>query len=1220
MVGFISPGDRSSTYRSTRIIAKLDSLCPYVPKIFELSNASDLNKKSRPERFQLDDGRGMRTLLLLSLWSLGHAQCVEVSIVLEDAWGDGWNGATYELVNDFGIYGNGTLESGANETHVYCLEPGCYGILVDDGSEYPLEVSYTLQGITVAGGNTSTYFQLTEDTVIENGCAPSPMPTTVPTPEGAFFAAFDTLQSLVDSGTPEIALTEDVFFRTCDPIQPLHQCILIESAITIDGTYALDGRSATPLLEVRVALTLRGVQVRNADYGGAGAGVFVRSDANLTLTDVTMTNCRTGVNGGGIYADPGAFVVIFGGFYSRNAALDGAGGVFAGMGATLLIENATFDGNEAWSNGGAIDGIGLVSLTVRGGLFTRNFAGDGGCIHATATPLLIEDAHFENNSVWGTVEFFNNRGGALLIRESDSHIIRRSTFRGNFGIGAAMRADTIRDLRLEDCLLDKNRYHPGAVLSGGGAIDLASAHDLRITNLTATDNHCDSSLCDGAVLRARTSQNIVIDGSTFSSNGHTDGSGGVLSFTEDSRASVQASLFESNFCTEYGAVIYAVGIIDLNISTSTFRSNWNLNNAGSAIYFSSPQGRFRGGFVVVSGHTGGSPIYLEDDAESDVRGLTCENNTALDASGGCLHVVGGSLNVLGSTFRNNGASDGGAVSLQSCTAFVDAVDFVRNTAVRGGAIDAGESDVVFSGTNLTSNVAETGGAVSCDNAACTFRDDTVLQDNTATAIGGAVAGLQRTNVTCTKGCNARSNYAPQGGAFSISGATSLTVDASSTVSDNVAEVSGGAVSVQGRSSVALHGTFRGNKIETIGRGGVVFFELDDPSLQSSVENATMASNEADRGGCLFIADPGADVVVTGLRAEGNLATLQGGVIFAGGRVRLRAFNNRPFVAEGNEARSEGAVLACESNGNCVLDHLIARRNVMAIGAIFVDSGALTSLEMTNSVFVGNRAELGGSTISVGSLARALLIDVESRDDVSQGGVVVGNPRSNVTLIRLAIDNATVTSSSSGAITAVSAENLRLVDSSVTNIQGRAMSVATVTYLSMTGVRFERNTGPVDLEGTTAVMSNAQFLSNTNGGLRVAGGAVTVTDTVFSENDGSALVVTDGAQVMLANAEFRANSVVSLNGGAVTVSDARLNVSSTIFEANRAAAGGAVAVESNGIFTLDDSELRDNVAVSGDGGAVHLSGGATLVLLSRVIAQGNAAPNGGGGVLQCRNQV
>ena len=69
-----------------------------------------------------------------------------VTINMSDSFGDGWNGAVYELSSvDGTLIGSGTIEAGSTGADTYCLATGCYSITVTEG-DWPGEISWNISG------------------------------------------------------------------------------------------------------------------------------------------------------------------------------------------------------------------------------------------------------------------------------------------------------------------------------------------------------------------------------------------------------------------------------------------------------------------------------------------------------------------------------------------------------------------------------------------------------------------------------------------------------------------------------------------------------------------------------------------------------------------------------------------------------------------------------------------------------------------------------------------------------------------------------------------------------------------------------------------------------------------------------------------------------------------------------------------------------------------
>lgn len=89
-------------------------------------------------------------------WRCVSCGCVDNQIIVElfDSWGDGWNGATYSIVNSSGTtVASGGLPNGSFDSQTHCIPDGCYTMVLTAGS-FPGEISWTLNtGVsTISGG------------------------------------------------------------------------------------------------------------------------------------------------------------------------------------------------------------------------------------------------------------------------------------------------------------------------------------------------------------------------------------------------------------------------------------------------------------------------------------------------------------------------------------------------------------------------------------------------------------------------------------------------------------------------------------------------------------------------------------------------------------------------------------------------------------------------------------------------------------------------------------------------------------------------------------------------------------------------------------------------------------------------------------------------------------------------------------------------------------
>lgn len=74
-----------------------------------------------------------------------YGECVTLN--MNDSFGDGWNGGTATIINAATglVAGTGTFATGSSATAEFCLESGCYRLVVGGGT-FPGEMSWTLLG------------------------------------------------------------------------------------------------------------------------------------------------------------------------------------------------------------------------------------------------------------------------------------------------------------------------------------------------------------------------------------------------------------------------------------------------------------------------------------------------------------------------------------------------------------------------------------------------------------------------------------------------------------------------------------------------------------------------------------------------------------------------------------------------------------------------------------------------------------------------------------------------------------------------------------------------------------------------------------------------------------------------------------------------------------------------------------------------------------------
>ena len=93
-----------------------------------------------------------------------------VKIVMNDSWGDGWNGNTFVMTATSGdeVYSGTVPVSSSTNTETVCVNPGCYSISVDGGT-YQSEVSWEVfvteggEAVLEGGAPTSAFLSIGSD-------------------------------------------------------------------------------------------------------------------------------------------------------------------------------------------------------------------------------------------------------------------------------------------------------------------------------------------------------------------------------------------------------------------------------------------------------------------------------------------------------------------------------------------------------------------------------------------------------------------------------------------------------------------------------------------------------------------------------------------------------------------------------------------------------------------------------------------------------------------------------------------------------------------------------------------------------------------------------------------------------------------------------------------------------------------------------------------------
>ena len=265
-------------------------------------------------------------------------------------------------------------------------------------------------------------------------------------------------------------------------------------------------------------------------------------------------------------------------------------------------------------------------------------------------------------------------------------------------------------------------------------------------------------------------------------------------------------------------------------------------------------------------------IILNDTENTLITTCIFQDSIATDYFGSAVTTIGptGYFSIQNCTFRNNSASDGGAMRLYGSTGDVNITNctFQNNNAIShgggGGAMffdgpagNVGITDCTFQNNNATDRGASFGGAV---------------------WLSGSTGNVGITN--CTFQNNSATSRDGGGGAVFVDGPTGGVSITDSTFQNNSAGFSGGAVLLDGYpDNVGITNcTFQNNNATNVDAsyGGAV--GLSAPTGNVGITNCTFQSNSATYGGAgSFVSTD--NVIITNCTFQNNSATFDGGAAY-----------------------------------------------------------------------------------------------------------------------------------------------------------------------------------------------------------------------------------------------------------------------------------------------------------------------------------------------------
>lgn len=906
-----------------------------------------------------------------------------------------------------------------------------------------------------------------------------------------------------------------------------------------------------------------------AAYGGA-------ISVNRGTVDVTgiAFESNTATNGGAIYVDGGSLTV-------KNDDETSTTTKHAGV---LTASDCTFEGNEASGDGGAIylsnyaadatettEAAGTTAKLNKS-TFIKNATtgGNGGAVYAASVitakdtyGLTVEDCTFgaEGDTEYAsanTATANGKYGGAIYITTGNAQIVdtkflyNSACNGGGVGAQSANIIEIISDDKTENALFEGNKAT--YVKSGGQG---------------------------GAIRFWKTAEGTSVSGYTFESNTAT-GNGGAVQADQSTSLSVSKCVFNSNSTSADGGALQTWSSIA--VAGSEFYKN-SANNGG-AISFgrlsksSTVKDCTFGGTDTETGDLGntatvsGGAIYsaaqslaLSDDKELSVENVFIGNKATsteegATPNGGAICVVEGVTSVTEYEFKNNEATNGGAIYVSGYTASeVDyagtfeatTCEFTENKAsISGGAVyldssAAGTSATLSEATFTKNSTSGNGGAIS--NASVKTYDD------------AEQAALTITNCTIG-GSNVGNKASGNGGAiYSETSKVKLVGDSTLAIlEENKASGNGGAVYIYSGELQADGYKFKANNANSL--GGAI--RLVNQTITAKISNSEFISNTANNGGAIHNSSQCADGVEYSLIIEntifggeglGNSANVDGGAI---------------YNANGSAMKLVGAVASHYFQENKALTG--------QGGAIRVGTG---NLYIDGYTFKSNQAvESDGGAIQVNS---------------NNSEVIVKN--SNFT------ENKVASGKNGGAIYSKS-KLLDIDDTSFTNH----------TTATLGGAIYHENAdsnktgGTVSLDSTTSSSIANNTASENGGAIYMKHGLLETSGYTFSNNNAE-----NGGAVYLGEMLTEASTDEEGNAVAATYSSGNLTATGTTFTENEANYGGAIYALAGTVSIEGNSLFEKNKATTQQAGALYVADNAIVTKLDDSTFTGNTSKTSGGAI-------
>ena len=860
----------------------------------------------------------------------------------------------------------------------------------------------------------------------------------------------------------------------------------------------------------------------------SGASFYIRDDA----ADPDIHNCNfegglAGFSGAGAGANfTGAYIdcINIEPAFTNSAVMDfsllptsasiNAGLIFGALSATDL------DGNPRVHS--CVPDMGAYeNQTVAGGPITADttWASDTVFVHCDVDIADGATLTIDPGVVVMFMDSFRIKVEGRLLAQgtaADSiHFIPRS------GLWGGLRFDTI-DVSNDSSIVDYAVIRNAGKQFGGG-IWFNWTNIVRISNSTIID--CQASINGGAI--AIDNGSPVIRKNNIQRNTASGLGGGIFTYTF-CQSNIQDNVFSENQAADGGGLF--IGFGGTPMITGNHLSKNTANNGGG----------------IVIGYNS-APLFSNNLLDSNIA-LT---------NGGGLQVIncgGDTVRVSNNTFRNNEASNGGAIALNDCNgSLIEDNEISQNqSGAHGGGVYLASSAPVMEGNAISANSSVNNGAGIYMVSSSPELRSNVISANQSGENGGGLYLTNASNPTLI-GNIIHSNYC-QG----LGGAINMVFGCSPVIQNdlyygNVANWKGGAVYADfGSAPVLTNVTIANNNASDVG-GGLVCSSGSVAVIINSILFGNTAGNSGDN---VYLNDDDSDPEFHYSIIEGGPAAFAGlgsGANYSG--IFLNNLDMDPLLAD-------------TSNGNY--------RLLPVSPAINAGSPDTTGLGLPLTDLDGN-ARVYSCAIDMGAY--------ESQSNLIVGGAITSDTTwsSDTVFVHCDVDiadGATLTIDPGVVVLFMGPFHI--------DVKGRLLAKGSPGD----SIRFTRESNY-----WSGIQLNSINPANDS----------TILDYVVikysgNQNSGAGFSISQTAKVSLSNS-LRQHCAASSTGGAVSISSSQIKMHSNTFRSNSASYGAAIFVV-DATVRITNSFFLTNAAVTTGGG--FYVGGTSQVTLINAIAYGNQA--------------